>query len=129
MRGPAQQPRQGVVAFAVVDGVAELVEHGVHPPLARLHVAEHAHVAVAVDVDAERVLALAVAGVEVAVGEHRADVEAEAVVGAQGEGLEVGVGEEVVDGDGALGGRVLEERVVEVPGPQRCGRAPEAPGQ
>ena len=72
-----------VVALAVVDGVAELVEHRVHPPLAGLDVAQHAHVAGAVDVDAERVLALALAGVEVAVVEHRADVEPEAVVGAQ----------------------------------------------
>ena len=48
--------------------------------------------------------------------EHRADVETEAVVGAHGERLEVGVGEEVVEGDGALGRRVLEERVVECHG-------------
>ncbi len=106
------------VALAVVDRVAELVEHRVHPPLARLDVAEHAHVARAVDVDAERVLALALARVQVAVVEHRADVETEAVVGADGERLEVGVGEEVVDGDRALGRRGLEERVVVVPGAQ-----------
>ena len=85
--------------FAVVDGVAELVEHGVHPPLARLDVAEHPNVALAIDVDAERVLALAVACVEVALREDGPDVEAEAVVGAQRERLEIGVGEEVIDRD------------------------------
>ena len=97
MGGAAHEPGQRVVALAVVDRVAELVEHRVHPPLARLDVAEHAHVAGAVDVDAERVLALAVARVQVAVREHGAHVESEAVVGAQGQGFEVGVDEEVVD--------------------------------
>ena len=118
------------VALAVVDGVPELVEHRVHPPFAGLDVAQHAHVAGPVDVDAERVLALAVAGVEVAAVEDGAHVEAEAVVGAHGERLEVGVGEEVVDGDRALGGRGLEERVVVVPRPQlgrpRCRSGPRA---
>ena len=126
---PRTQPGQGVVALAVVDGVAELVEHRVHPPLARLDVAEHAHVAGAVDVDAERVLALAFARVQVAVPEHGAHVEAEAVVGAQRQGFEVGLGEEVVDRDRALGGRALEERVVVVPRAQVVGGAPEAAGE
>ena len=97
VRGAAEEPRERGVALAVVDGVAELVEHRVHPPFARLDVAQHAYVAGTVDVDAEGVLALAVACVEVAVLEHRAHVEPEPVVGAQGERLEVGVDEEVVE--------------------------------
>ena len=129
MRRAAHQPRQRVVTLAVVDGVAELVEHGVHPPLAGLDVAQDAHVAGAVDVDAERVLALAFAGVEVAVAEHRTDVEPETVVRTQGERLEVGIGEEVVDGDRTLGRGVLEERVVVVPRPQLAGRDREPAGQ
>src|SRR5439155_17107258 len=100
-----------------------------HPPLARLDVAEHAHVTGAVDVDAERMLALAFTRVEVAAVEHRAYVETESVVGADGQRLEVGVGEEVVDGDGALAGRGLEERVVVVPRAEVGGRAAEAPGE
>ncbi len=113
--GAAQEPGERVVALSVVDGVSELVEHGVHPPLARFHVAQHAHIAGAVDVDAERVLALAVARVEVAAFEHPAHVEAEAVVGAHRECLEVGVREQVVQVDRAFGGWALEERIVEVP--------------
>ena len=66
MRRLAEQPRKVGVELAVVDRVAELVEHRVGPALVRLDVAEHAHVALAVDVDAERVLVLAVACVEVA---------------------------------------------------------------
>ncbi len=129
MRGTAHEPREVGVALAVVDCVAELVEHRVHPPLARFHVAEHAHVTGAVDVDAERVLTLAVTRVEVAAVEHRADVETESVVGAHGQRLEVGVGEQVVDGDGALSGWGLEERVVVVPRAQVGDRAAESPGE
>ena len=58
--------------------------------------------------------------------EHGSEVEAEAVVGAHGERLDVDVLEEVVERDGTGRGRVLEERVVEVPGPELVLRAAEA---
>src|SRR5581483_8492939 len=54
------------------------------------------------------------------------DVEAEAVVGPGRQRLEVGVREVRVEVDGPLNRRVLEERVVEMPGPQLAGRAAEA---
>ena len=126
MRRPADEPGERAVAFTVVDRVAELVEHGLHPSLARLDVAQHAHVAFTIDVDAERVLALAVARVQVAVCEHGSEIEAEAVVRAHGERLDVGVLEEVVERDGTGGGRVLEERIIEMPGPEIVLRAPES---
>ena len=124
----------------VVGAVPELVQHRVHPPLARLDVAEHPHVAFPVDVDAERVLALRRTGVQVAAGQHRAHVEPEPVVGAHGERLEIRAAEQPVEVDRATSRRVLEERVVEMPraparrGPPRTARraprrgAPSRPG-
>ncbi len=115
MGGVAEQPGQARVDAPVVDGVAELVEHGVHPPLARLDVAEDAHVAFTIDVDAEGVLVLAVAAVEIAGAEDRPDVEPETVVGPHGQGLEVGGGEQRVELDRAPRRWILEEGIVEVP--------------
>ena len=116
---PRTQPGQRAVALAVVDRVAELVEHRVHPALARLDVAEHAHVALAVDVDAERVLALAVARVEVAVLEHRRARRGRgrrrcACVSASRSASTKKWSSAIAPSAGGL----LEERVVEVPWPQ-----------
>ena len=116
--GSRRSHGQSSVELAVVHGVTELVQHRLGPPLVGLDVAQDPHVALAVDVDAERVLALSFARVQVAAGEHGPDVEAEAVVGAKGERFEVGVVEEGVEVDRAADRRVLEEGVVEVPGPE-----------
>src|SRR5262249_20655381 len=110
----------------VVDAVSELVEHRVHPPLVRLDVAQDAYVALAVDVDAERVLALAVARIEVAALEHRLDVEPEAGVGPQGERDEVARREHGVEVDRTTRRRVLEEGLVQMPGPDLVDAAVEA---
>ena len=55
-------------------------------------------------------------------------VEVEAVVGAQRQRGEVGIGEERIEVDGTGGGRLLEERVVEVPRPQLVDPAAEPLG-
>ena len=68
-------------------------------------------------------------GVEVAAREDRTEVESETVVGAHRERLEVLRREERVEVDGALGRRVLEEGIVEVPGPELVDRAPEPFGE
>ncbi len=114
----AQEPRQIARDAVEVDGVPELVQHGLGPALTRGVVAEHAHVAGTVDVDAERVLNLARAGREVAAPDHAAHVEAHGVERARSEGFEVGIAEERIEVDADAGRRILEERVVVVPGAQ-----------
>ena len=104
VRASRHEPRQVAVDTLVVHGVAELVEHRLHPPFAGLHVAQDADVALAVDVDAERVLVLTLAPVQITVGEHRAHVESQPVVGPDGQRLEVGVEEQWVKVDRAARG-------------------------
>ena len=94
------------------------MEHRPHPVFVGHDVGQHADVALAVDVGAEGVRALAGLLVQVAAGDHVVDRQADAGVEVAAELQDVGAGVDGVEVGLEDGGRLLEERVVVVPGPQ-----------
>ncbi len=101
------------------------MQHGVGRLVGRDEVGEHADVAVTVDVDTEGVLILPVAGIDVAARDDRLCLEPDAFDGPPCEIDDVGSLEEWVEVDGAVGWRLLEERIRVVPGTEFGDRAPE----
>jgi hypothetical protein len=97
----------------VVDGVAELVEHRVHPVGVRPYVGEHPHVVgvLAPDRETEGVLVLAVSPVEVALRYDAPHVQAQRVVGSAGELRQVPLPEAAVHVERCVLRGFLEERV------------------
>ena len=83
----------------------------------------------AIDVDAERVLVLAVARVQVAAREDPVDVESDPLEGAARERDDVLPVDERVEVDGAVGRRLLEERIRVVPRAQLRHGATEPGGE
>ena len=127
--GCAKQPGLVHVQVLVVDPVAQFVQDRLHPPLVVLEVAQDPHVALAVDVRAEGVGVLALPLVEVAAGQDRLDRQADPVVEGHGKLLDVpalvvDVQVQVIDRR-----RLLEERVLVVPGPHLTGLDAVSPGQ
>jgi hypothetical protein len=108
----AEQVGEPGVDVPVVDGVAELVEHGVHPVGVGPYVGQHAYVVgvLAPDTGAEGVLALALPFVEVAPGYDTPHLEPQAVEGLSGQLLEVLPLEVAVEVDAGQGGCPVEER-------------------
>jgi uncharacterized protein (DUF427 family) len=82
----AQEVGELGIYVLVIDGVAELVEHRVHPVGVRLHVHKNPHVVGVVPPygEAEAVLVLALSLVEVALCQDVSHLEAQSVVGIAG---------------------------------------------
>ncbi len=82
----------------VVDGVAELVEHRVHPVRVRPDVHQHSYIVRVVPPygEAEAVLVLAISLVEVAPCQDISHLEAHVVVGPAGEHFKVFISEEAI---------------------------------
>ncbi len=114
----AQEVGEPRVYVAVVDGVAELVEHGVHPVGVGPDVGQHPHVVwvLPADREAEGVLVLAGPAVQVAPGNHAPHVQAEAVVGPAGQLRQVAFPEVAVQVEPFVVRGLLEKGIPEVPG-------------